>query len=107
MIRLPGGLTPYRPGYESALWVLGTAADSPWRGRVLLADVSDRELTDEVIDELAEDALAWRRSGYDPRARIRTLSDQVLVSDLVEPPRPLTVRHSRAVRDRRAGAAAR
>ena len=45
IIRLPGGLVPFRPGYETALWVLTQARDSRWRGRVLLADVSDRELT--------------------------------------------------------------
>jgi hypothetical protein len=107
VIRLPGGLAPYRPGYETALWVLAPARTSPWRSRILLADVSDRELTDEVIDELAEDVLTWRRGGYDPRAHTRTLSDQVPISDLVEPPRPLTVRRSRGTPEKQAGAAAR
>ena len=106
VIRLPGGLAPYRPGYETALWVLRPARQSPWRGRILLADVSDRELTDEVIDELTEDVLTWRRGGYDPRAHTRTLSDQVQISDLVEPPRPLLVRRSRTARERQSGAAA-
>ena len=41
VIRLPGGLVPFRPGYETALWVLTQARGSRWRGRVLLADVSD------------------------------------------------------------------
>jgi hypothetical protein len=41
IIRLPGGLIPFRPGYETALWVLIQARVSRWRGRVLLADVSD------------------------------------------------------------------
>ena len=45
IIRLPGGLVPFRPGYETALWVLTQARQSRWRGRVLLADVSDRPLT--------------------------------------------------------------
>jgi len=58
VIRLPGGLTPFRAGYETALWVLAPARESPWRGRILLADISDRELTDEIIDELADDVLA-------------------------------------------------
>ena len=106
VIRLPGGIAPYRPGYETALWVLAPARESPWRGRVLLADVSDRELTDDVIDELADDVLTWRRDGYDPRAHTRTLADQVQISDLVEPPRPLTVRHSPSIRERQSGAAA-
>jgi hypothetical protein len=64
IIRLPGGLTPFRPGYELALWVLTSAYDSPWRGWVLLADVSDRELTSEVTAALVEDVVTWRREGY-------------------------------------------
>ncbi len=107
VIRLPGGLAPYRPGYEIALWSLRPARKPPCRGSILLADVSDRELTDEVIDELAEDVLTWRRGGYDPRAHTRTLSGQAQISDLVEPPRPLTVRLSRGIRDKQASAAAR
>ncbi len=107
VVRLPGGAAPDCPGDEAALWVLGSAWNSSRDDHILLADVSDRELTDEVIDELTEDVLAWRRGGYDPRAHTRTLSDQVQVSDLVEPPRPLTVRRSAAVREQQAGAATR
>jgi len=107
VIRLPGGLAPYRPGYETALWVLAPARESRWRGRILLADISDRELTDDVIDELTGDVLTWRRDGYDPRAHTRALSDQVQISDLVEPPRPLTVKHSPSIRERQTDAAAR
>jgi hypothetical protein len=33
VIRLPGGLVPFRPGYQTALWVLTQARDSRWRGR--------------------------------------------------------------------------
>ena len=66
IIRLPGGLIPFRPGYETALWVLTQARDSRWRGRVLLADVSDRQLTHEVISDLVEDVITWRRDGYPP-----------------------------------------
>jgi hypothetical protein len=98
VIRLPGGLVPFRPGYETALWVLNSAHDSPWRGRVLLADVSDRELTDAVVDALVDDVVTWRRVGYDPDAHSRTFGVQVLVGDLVEPPKPLTVRRPRSAR---------
>jgi hypothetical protein len=107
VIRLPGGLAPFRPGYETALWVLAPARESPWRGRILLADVSDRELTDEIIDELASDVLTWRRDGYVPQAHTRAFSDQVQISDLVFPPRPLTVRHSLSIGEKRTDAAAR
>ena len=67
IIRLPGGLVPFRPGYETALWVLTQARHSRWRGRVLLADVSDRPLTADVVRDLAEDVITWRRDGYVPR----------------------------------------
>jgi hypothetical protein len=97
VIKLPGGVIPFRPGYETALWVLGSAPDSPWRGRVLLADVSDRELTDDRIEALVNDVITWRRGGYDPDAHVRTFAVQVLISDLVEPPKPLTVRRPRSV----------
>jgi hypothetical protein len=98
VIRLPGGLVPFRPGYETALWVLTSARDSPWRGRVLLADVSDRELTADVVDALAEDVVTWRRDGYHPDAHSRTFGVQVLVADLVSTPKPLV-----ALRPRTAG----
>jgi hypothetical protein len=98
VIRLPGGLVPFRPGYETALWILNSAHDSPWRGRVLLADISDRELTDEVAEVLAEDVITWRREGYDPDVHTRTFGVQVLIGDLVDPPRPLTTRRPRNMR---------
>lgn len=91
IIRLPGGLVPFRPGYETALWILTQARDSRWKGRVLRADVSDRELTDEVIRDLVEDVVTWRREGYTPGAHRRVYGAQVLVRDLVDPPRPLLV----------------
>jgi len=91
VVRLPGGLVPFRPGYETALWVLTQARDSRWRGRVLLADVSDRELTHEVISDLVEDVVTWRREGYVPGAHRRVYGVQVAVGDLVNPPRPLVV----------------
>ena len=92
IIRLPGGLVPFRPGYDVALWVLTSAYQSPYRGWVLLADVSDRELTGEVITALAEDVVTWRRDGYRPQAHTRALGVQVRVGDLVDQLRPLTVR---------------
>jgi hypothetical protein len=97
VIKLPGGLVPFRPGYETALWVLNSARESPWRGRVLLADVSDTELTDEVADALADDVITWRRDGYEPDAHTRAFGTQVLVGDLVEPPKPLVVRRPRSI----------
>lgn len=87
IIRLPGGLMPFRPGYEMALWVLTQARDSRWHGRVLLADVSDRTLTHEVIRDLVEDVVTWRRDGYVPGAHRRAYGVQVRVSDLVGPSR--------------------
>jgi len=105
VIKLPGGLVPFRPGYETALWVLNSARESPWRGRVLLADVSDRELTDDVAEALTDDIVTWRREGYDPDAHTRAFSAQVLISDLVEPPKPLVVRRPRNLRTVTADAA--
>jgi hypothetical protein len=92
VIRLPGGLAPFRPGYELALWVLTSAYESPYQGRVLLADVSDRDLSAEVIAALTEDVVTWRRDGYRPEAHSRTYGAQIRVSDLVDSPRPLTAR---------------
>ena len=97
IVRLPGGLAPFRPGYEVALWVLTSAYNSPWRGWVLLADVSDRELTDEVIEALVEDVVTWRRDGYRPYAHTRAFGVQVRISDLVEALRPLSARSPAAV----------
>ena len=89
IVRLPGGLVPFRPGYETALWVLTQARHSRWRGRVLLADVSDRPLTADVVRDLAEDVITWRRDGYVPSAHRRAFGVQVEISSLVDPPRPL------------------
>jgi hypothetical protein len=89
IIQLPGGLVPFRPGYETALWVLTQARHSRWRGRVLLADVSDRPLTADVVRDLAEDVITWRRDGYVPSAHRRAFGVQVEISSLVDPPRPL------------------
>lgn len=97
VIQLPGGMLPFRPGYQPALWVLSSAFSSPWAGRILLADVSGQALTDDVVNDLAEDVITWRRNGYDPRAHTRIFSTQVPIADLVDPPRPLTARRPRAI----------
>ena len=89
IIRLPGGLVPFRPGYETALWVLTQARHARWRGRVLLADVSDRPLTADVVRDLAEDVITWRRDGYVPSAHRRAFGVQVEIGSLVDPPGPL------------------
>jgi hypothetical protein len=107
VIRLPGGLVPFRPGYETALWVLTQARASRWSGRVLLTDISDRELTHQVISDVVEDVTTWRRDGYAPGAHTRVFSQQVRVSDLINPPRPLTVSSRPASHRERAEGAAR
>lgn len=70
--RLPGGLMPYRPGYEIAAWTLVRNPVSDAKGRVLVADIAEHELTDAVVDKLAKDVLLWRaeglhKDGHDPR----------------------------------------
>jgi hypothetical protein len=84
---------PYRPGYEVALWVLNIDYETPLRGRVLLADVSDRELTPAMIDALTTDVLTWRREGFDPNAHSRTYAVATPVAALVKSPHPLTPRY--------------
>ena len=91
VIRLPGGMIPFRPGYETALWVLTQARGSRWQGRVLLADVSSQPLTHTVISDLVEDVTTWRRDGYQPGAHRRRYGQQVAVRDLTDRPRPLVV----------------
>jgi hypothetical protein len=89
IVRLPGGVIPFMPGYETALWVLTQARDSRWHGRVLVADVSDRPLTADVVTGLADDLVTWRREGYTPRAHSRVYAVEMPVSELVNPPRSL------------------
>jgi hypothetical protein len=89
VVRLPKRLVPFRPGYETALWVVTQARASRWRGRVMLADVSDRDLTEDVIRDLVEDVTTWRREGFTPAAHQRVYGEQVAIADLVNPPRPL------------------
>lgn len=91
VIRLPGGILPFRPGYETALWVLTQARGSRWQGRVLLADISAHPLTHAVISDLAEDVVTWRRDGYQPGAHRRRYGQQMAVRDLIDRPRPLVV----------------
>jgi hypothetical protein len=91
VIRLPGGMLPFRPGYETALWVLTQARGSRWQGRVLLADVSAQPLSHAVISDLVEDVVTWRRDGYQPGAHRRQYAQQVAVRDLIDRPRPLVV----------------
>lgn len=89
VIRLPGGCLPFRPGYETALWVLTQASGSRWSGRVLLADVSGRTLTADVVRDLAEDVVTWRRDGYSPGAHGRVYGVQVSIGSLVTSLGPL------------------
>jgi hypothetical protein len=91
VIRLPGGMLPFRPGYETALWVLTQARGTRWQGRVLLADISAQPLTHTVISDLVEDVVTWRRDGYQPGAHRRRYGQQMTVRDLIDRPRPLVV----------------
>ncbi|MDH6578852.1 hypothetical protein [Kitasatospora sp. MAP5-34] len=72
VITLPGGVTPYRPGYRSALWILTRDPILAARGYVLLADLGAEALDERVRTELSEDVLLWRtegrrKDGHDPR----------------------------------------
>jgi len=97
VIQLPGGLLPFRPGYQPALWVLTSSFSSRWAGRILLSDVSHRPLTEDVITGLAEDVITWRRDGYEPRAHARQFSTEELISDLVQAPTSLTPGRPRSI----------
>lgn len=107
VIRMPGGTLPYRPGYEPALWVITSSFGSPWAGRILLADVSNKTLTDEIIDGLISDVVTWRRDGYEPRAHARQFCTEELISDLAEQPGSLSSRNRRGRYSARASADAR
>ncbi|MFC0039634.1 SAM-dependent DNA methyltransferase [Actinomadura rayongensis] len=93
VIRLPGGLIPYRPGYEVALWVLTADYAVGERGKVLLADVSDRTLTPGLVDALVTDVLAWRDEQFDPDAHSRVHTVATPVRALIASPRPLVPRY--------------
>jgi len=98
VVRLPGGLVPFRPGYETALWVLNSTRSSPERDRILVSDVSDRELGDSVVDALVEDIVTWRREGYNPDAHHREFGVQVHRPRPDGPPISLSVRPPRNIR---------
>ncbi|WP_395106628.1 hypothetical protein [Actinomadura sp. SCN-SB] len=93
VIRLPGGLVPYRPGYELALWVLTADYAVGERGKVLLADVSDRALTSGLVDALITDVVAWRDERFDPDAHRRVHTVATPVSALIASPRPMLPRY--------------
>lgn len=99
IVALPGGQVPFRPGYQTALWVLRREEPSPWRGLVLLADISDRALTDRVVETLIWDIATWRRNGHRPEGHLRAYASQVRISDLVGFRRPLMVRRPIGVRE--------
>lgn len=92
VIALPGGVVPFRPAYQTGLWVLRREEPSPWQGRVLLADVSDRPLTGQVVEALVWDITTWRRHGHRPDQHLRAHAAQVSVAELVAPRVPLTTR---------------
>ena len=106
VIRLPCGLVPFLPAYETAIWVVTQARDSHWRGRLLVGDVSDRALTPGVVSDLVEDVVTWRRDGYQPGSHSRRYCRQVNVSAIVRPGRALVAEggpSGRHERDRDAG----
>ncbi|MEV4252758.1 hypothetical protein AB0J52_06265 [Spirillospora sp. NPDC049652] len=72
VVALPGGVTPYRPGYRPALWIMASNPAPKARGRALLCDISSESLTEHVGAQLTEDILFWRTEGlrldgHDPR----------------------------------------
>jgi predicted DNA-binding transcriptional regulator AlpA len=110
VITLPGGLMPFRPGYQTALWVLRRDESGRGQGRVLLADVSDRSLTADVAEDLVQDVTTWRREGFHPAAHRRAFATPVRIADLLEEhgslsrqrepdlPEAGTLQHSRVAR---------
>ncbi|SCG76594.1 hypothetical protein [Micromonospora coxensis] len=99
VVQLPGGVMPFRPGYQSALWVLRHEETPEWQGRVLLADISDRPLTDRVVEDLVVDVATWRREGHRPDQHLRAYASQVRIADLTVPRRPLTARRPATLRE--------
>jgi hypothetical protein len=100
ILRLPGGMVPSRPGYDTALWVLTGTSDGASPGWVLLGDVSDQELSTGVVDACVADVVTWRRDGHRPSAHTRTFCIQRRISELVERPQPLTPRALPSARER-------
>jgi len=83
VITLPGGLMPFRPGYQTGLWILRRDESGRGQGRVLHADISDQPLTAQTVDDLVEDITTWRREGYHPAAHRRALTSPASVADLL------------------------
>lgn len=82
VVTLPGGVTPYRPGYRAALWIMASDPAPKARGRALLCDISSEPLTEHVRAQLAEDILLWRAEGlrldgHDPRYGCAATIDQL------------------------------
>ncbi|MGB3440559.1 MAG: hypothetical protein WBA97_17570 [Actinophytocola sp.] len=100
ILRLPGGMVPARPGYDTAVWVLTANPNPRTQGRVLLGDVSDRKLSDEVVRECVTDVVTWHRDEYQPTAHSRRHFVQVAVRDLVEHPRSLSPKPLPSLRER-------
>ncbi|MEU1667099.1 hypothetical protein ABZ547_26555 [Streptomyces sparsogenes] len=108
IVNLPGGVTPYRPGYRCALWVLTRSPIPAAQGYVLLADISAEPLNAHVRTRLAEDILLWRAEGHradghDPRygriVRVAVL-DQAFGGPLTPPGPPASQILSRTVAER-------
>ncbi|MFA1551958.1 hypothetical protein [Actinomadura chokoriensis] len=93
IIRLPGGLVPFRPGYEAAVWVLNAYYGTDLPGLILSADVSDQPLTEAIVDALATDIRTWREPGFDPDAHRRNYAVQLPIAALVTSPRTLSPRY--------------
>lgn len=100
VVRLPGGMVPFRPGYETALWVLTASHGSQQRGRVLLGDISDRSLNSNTVAELVTDVVTWRREDYRLAAHTRSWCVETEVAGLVESPGPLTAPRVPTARER-------
>lgn len=100
VISLPGGMVPFRPGYQTAVWVMTQAHDSRLRGKVLLADLSDRTLTDSLIEAVVTDVVTWRRDGYQAGRRSRRYCAEAEVGQLMARGGPLTARRGPTERER-------
>ncbi|MFJ2031684.1 hypothetical protein [Streptosporangium sp. NPDC087985] len=108
VVNLPGGVTPYRPGYRCALWILTRDPIPAARGHVLLADISAEPLNEQVRTRLAEDILIWRAEGrrpdgHDPRyGRIVSVAqlDAEFDGPLTPPGPPLSQVLARTVTER-------
>ncbi|MBS2966350.1 hypothetical protein KGA66_25125 [Actinocrinis puniceicyclus] len=86
VVRLPGGMIPFRPGYHSSLWILRRNPVPKARGRVLLCDVSAQALTSEVTRKLTEDVRHWRAAGYDPAGHSPRSGAPIDIRELAQRP---------------------